>query len=240
MSTPETMSGKGPVRSRLRPPALPSLPKRAPRLGVGGVPQVSLLPSEVRDAGAAARHRRRLIAVVGLAAVVAAGGVAVANEAESGAQARLAATTQQSVIINRQLAKFDDVRALERKIALGRSAVKVGGATVIDWDEQIGDIEADKPAGYTVTGIDASGASPLADYAQGTTVLEPRRAATVIMTLSASSVGDEFSVWLRRLRSIPAYGDVSGATATDSAGGVTITITMHLSPAAITGVPESK
>ena len=30
----------------------------------------------------------------------------------------------------------------------------------------------------------------------------------------ASSVGDEFSVWLRVLRTIPAYADVSGATAT--------------------------
>lgn len=237
MSTPETVTGKRPARAR-RLPALE--PRRAQHPGVGGTPQVSLLPSEVRDAGAAARNRRKLVAAVVVAAVIAGGGVAAANEVESGSQARLAATTQQTAIINRQLVKFDDVRDLERKIALGRSAVKVGGATVIDWSAQIGDIQAEKPAGYTVTSIDASGASPLAEYAQGTTVVEPRRAATVIMTLQTSSVGDEFSVWLRRLRSIPAYGDVSGTTATDSTGAVTVTITLHLSPAAITGVPETK
>ncbi|WP_375389757.1 hypothetical protein [uncultured Amnibacterium sp.] len=238
MSTPETVTSKESARSRARTSAAP---KRSARLGVGTVPQVSLLPSEVRDAGAATRHRGRLVAVVVVAAVVAAGAIAAASTVESDAQARLAATTQQSSILTGQLNKFDDVRALEREIALGRSAVKVGGATTIDWDKQIADMEAEKPSGYTVTGIEASGASPLADYAQGTTAVEPRRAATVIMTLSTSSIGDEFSVWLRRLRSIPAYADVSGTTSTDSTGAVTVTVTMHLSPAAITpDAPESK
>lgn len=230
MSTPQP-AAKASGFARLRQPV--EL-KRGPKQMVGGVPQVSLLPTEIREAGNVAHHRRRLVAVVVAAAVVAGGAIVLAGTVDDAAQQRLASTSGQAEILNGQLGKFDDVRALEREIALGRSAVKVGGSTLIDWGQQIDAIEADKPSAYRVVSISASGATPLLTFAQGTTVADPRRAATVVMTLETSSVGDEFSIWLRKLRDVPAYADASATTATDpTTGVVTVTLTMHLSPAAI-------
>jgi hypothetical protein len=214
---------------------------RGGKAGVGGLPQVSLLPTEVRLAGSAAHHRRRLVAAVVVALVLAGGGIAAASNVEQGAQGRLSQATAQSAVLRTQLAKFNDVRALQQKLARGEAAVKVGGATTIDWDQQIRDLEADKPAGYTVTTIDASGASPLVDFPQGTTLVEQRRAATVVLTLHAGTVGDEFSEWLRQLRSLPACADVSGSTSVDTTNVTTVTITVHLRPTAITKLAaESK
>lgn len=238
MSAEDTVTERISVMGRLRRPV--GAPRGA-KPGIGGVPQVSLLPAEVRLAGSAAHHRRRLVAAVVVAGVLAGGGVAAASQVEQSARGRLDAATAQAAVLNAQLAKFDDVRALERRIAVGEAAVKVGGATTIDWDQQIRDIESEKPAGYTVTAIDASGASPLADFAQGSTIVEQHRAATVILTLRTATVGDEFSTWLHQLRALPACADVSGATSVDSADVTTVTITVHLRPKAITTLaPESE
>lgn len=238
MSTEDVGTERESVLTRLqRPVGAP----RGPKPGIGGVPQVSLLPAEVRLAGSAAHHRRRLVVAVVVALVIAGGGVAAASNVEQGAQGRLDQATAQAAILHTQLAKFDDVRALQQKIARGEAAVKVGGATTIDWDQQIHDIEAGKPAGYTVTAIDASGASPVVDYPQGVTIVEQRRAATVVMTLHTGTVGDEFSEWLRQLRSLAVCADVSGTTSVDTTNVTTVTVTVHLRPKAITTLaPESK
>lgn len=238
MTAEETGTERESVLTRLqRPVGAP----RGPKAGIGGLPQVSLLPAEVRLAGSAAHHRRRLVAAVVVALVVAGAGIALASNVEQGADGRLAQATAQSAVLGTQLAKFDDVRALQQRIARGDAALEVGGATTIDWDQQIRDIEADKPAGYTVTGIDASGASPLIDFAQGSTLVEQRRAATVILTLRTGTVGDEFSAWLQQIRTLPACADVSGATSVDTTNVTTVTITVHLRPSAITTLAaESK
>jgi hypothetical protein len=224
------------ARDRLKQPLVQ---RRENRL-VGGVPQVSLLPGEILEAGHAAHHRRRLLAAVVVAAVVAAGAVVVASDVERTAQTNLDASAQRTQILSAQLAKFDDVRALERRIALSSAGVKVGASTHIDWNDEIGAILAEQPAGYTVSAISASGATPLATYAQGATAAEPRRAATVVVTLTTASVGDEFSIWLRRLQSVPAYADATATTSEDALGVVTVTLTVHLNATAITADTESE
>jgi hypothetical protein len=208
--------------------------RRGPRQTIGGVPQVSLLPSEVRQAGVAAVQRRKLIAAVAVVAVIAAGAVAVAHNAEVAAQARLSTATQQATIVNGQLAKFGDVRRLQTQIALGQAAVSVGSSTMIDWNAQIDAIEAAKPAAYTVTEIDANGATPISVFPQGQSVLEPLRAATIEMRLTSSSIGTEFSTWMAELQHIPAYADSTATTNYDTGTSLwTIDLTVHLTPKAI-------
>lgn len=236
MSTNEPTTGRTSVLARLRQPVATT---RGSQVGVGGVPQVSLLPSEVRNAGAAAHHRRRLVVAVAAAALVAIGGMAVAANASMAAQARLATANAETQGLNAQVAKFSDIRALQQQIALGKSAVAVGGSTMIDWNAQLRAIEQDMPVGYTITAINAAGATPLADYPQGATPLEPRRAATVMLTITSSPVGFEFSRWLTLLRQVPAYADATASVVT-SEGKSTTTLTVHLTKAAIVGANEEK
>lgn len=212
--------------------------QRAARPGIGGAPQVSLLPDEVRHAGANAQHRRVLVALVVLSAGVAVAAVVAAGGVEADAQARLARASAETQALTAQIAKFSDVRALQQQIALGEAAVKVGSSTIIDWDQQIRDIEAEMPAGYVVSAISAAGATPTELYPQGTTALEPRRAATVLLTVSAPSVGDEYSTWLRRIRSIPAYADATATYTSGGSGTYTVNLTVHLSPKAIVATQD--
>lgn len=207
---------------------------RGPRATMGASPQVSLLPTEVREAGAVAAHRRRLVAVVIGAAIVAAGAVALAQRVEEADQQRLAVANKQALMLNGQLAKFDDVRALETQIAVGKAGVKVGSSTLIDWRQQVDRIEASMPAGYRVTGVAANGATPLALYPQGSNLLEPRRAATIVLTVTSTSAGDEFSSWLGKIRDNPAYADASANVSYDTSKSIyTIDLTVHLTGKAI-------
>jgi hypothetical protein len=214
------------VLARLRQPV--ALRGGARRL-VGGSPQVSLLPAEVREAGAVAAHRRKLIALVVVAAVVAAGAIVVAQQVRARDEARLADANRQSQMLSSQLAKFADVRALQKQIAVGKAGVSVGSSTLIDWQQQIDLIEAAMPAGYTVTSLNADGATPLAIYPQSENLLEPRRAATILMTTTSATSGDEFSRWLSELRDIPSYSDATANVSynTDS-GTYTTDLTIHL------------
>lgn len=208
--------------------------RRGSRQMFGGTPQVSLLPTEVREAGAVMAHRRKMIAIVIATAVVAAGGIALAGKAESDAQARLADETAQGQVLDGQLAKFNDVRALENVIAVGKAGVAVGSSTLIDWQQQVDLIEAAMPAGYVVTTVNANGATPLAIYQQSDNLLEPRRAATIALTVTAPTNGDEFSAWLSKLRSIPAYVDASAdVTYNRETTEYTIDLTVHLGKKAI-------
>lgn len=214
--------------ARLRQPV--SL-QRSPHNLVGGTPQVSLLPPEVREAGAVAAHRRKLVAVVVVAALVAVAAVAAAQNAAGGAQARLAGVNRQASVLAAQTARFRDVRSLESVIAAGRAGVDVGSSTLIDWQQQIDLIEAAMPSGYSVTALSANGATPFMAYPQGDNLLEPRRAATVTLTVAAPTMGHPFSVWLRKLRSIPAYADATASTVRDAGTGAnTITLIVHLTP----------
>lgn len=221
------------VLARLRQPVgAGSGAKAAQR--VGGTPRVSLLPGEVREAGAIAARRNRLIAAVALAALVACGGVALANQADQIANDRLASAQSQSRMLGLQIAKFDDVRALQQQIAVGKAAVRVGSSTMIDWQAQISAIEAGMPTTYTVTDISANGATPLAVYAQGDNNLEPTRVATIIMKLRTPTVGPEFSAWLLDLRDIPAYADASANTSYDSSTSTyEVALTVHLNTKAL-------
>lgn len=228
MNPTEAPTGRSGVLPRLRRPVV----VRRPSSIVGGPPQVSLLPPELRDAGRIALYRQRLVAAVLVASVAAGAAVVGADGVLGAAEQRLAVASQQGVTLTAQVGKFAPIRSLQGRIALAQAGVKVGGSTMIDWKTQIDAIQALMPAAYSVTSIDASGATPVDAYPQASNLLEPRRAATITMTVLAPSVGNEYSDWLRELRSIPAYADAT-ATLTRSDVDTTIVLTVHLTAAAI-------
>lgn len=206
--------------------------RKQPVIVVGGPPSVSLLPRELR---AAARDRsvRRLL-VIGVAAVlvVAAGATAGATALAGAAQARLDDSNARTAALAGQLGKFRDVQVLQQDIAVGNAAVQVASSTEIDWQAQIDAIEAEMPSGYRVTTIQADSATPILDYAQGTTPLDQPRAASLQMSVATADI-TALPPWLRKIRSIPAYADASASVASDDSNGYTIQITVHLSPKAL-------
>lgn len=206
--------------------------RRRPEVFVGGLPTVSLLPSEFRDA---ARNRsiRRAFAGGVLAAVLIAGAAtAGAVTLASAAQSRVDSATTDAQALSAQVAKFKDVQTLQQSIAVGDAAVKVGSSTEIDWQAQIQSIEADMPSGYRITGISGDSASPVDAYPQGTSPLELPRAASVQVTVVTSNI-TTLPPWLRKLRSMPAYADATASVASDDPGSYTVLLVIHLSPKAL-------
>lgn len=194
------------------------------------MPQVSLMPAEISGLARGRRVRAALAGVVVLAVLATAGGVALATTVSSEADARAAAAQQRLSSASAQLAKFKDVQSLQQRIALGEAAQRVGSSTAIDWQRWIGLIEADLPAGFSVQSVQTDSATPFADYPQGTTPLDRPRAATVQLTMTAPSIA-ELPVWLRGLKSLPAYADAT-PTVTSGESGYTVLVTIHLTTAA--------
>ena len=207
--------------------------RRPPRPIAGGMPRVSLLPPVMRDAERMRGVRRVLVVVVVVTALAAAADVAGASAIAGAAEASVVAETQRSQQLGTQIAKFAALQKLQQRIALAQAAVRVGSSTEIDWQKQLNAIEADMPDGFTVTTVTADGATPIADYVQGSSPLDRPRAATVTLTLAAESI-DLLPVWLRKLRSIPSYADViPEVTAGADGAGFTVQLTIHLNKNAI-------
>ena len=208
------------------------LRKRPEVFVVGGLPTVSLLPRELKAAARDKSIRRGLIGLVVVAVVIAGGATAGATALSGAAQSKLDAANAQTQTLVGQLAKFRDVQVLQQGVNLGKAAVTVGTSTNVDWQAQIDSIEADMPSGYTVTSILADSASPIAAYAEGLTPIEQPRAASVSMTVTSSSI-TELPIWLRKLRSIPAYADASASVSSGSGAAYTVNLTIHLSSKAL-------
>ena len=213
--------------------------RRRPQIHVGGLPTVSLLPREIRAAARDRTIRRALVGAVVVALVVAGGSTAAAAALASAAQTRLNAENSRSQTLLTQLATFADVQALQRSIAVGKAGVAVGSSTEIDWQAQFEAIEGDMPAGFAVTSITADSASAIAIYQQGTTPLELPRAATVTLNVAAPTI-TQLPIWLRKLRSIPAYADATASVASNDTEGYSIVLTIHLSPKALITAKAAK
>jgi len=206
--------------------------RKQPVILVGGLPTVSLLPSELRDAARGKTIRRALIGGVAVAVLVMGGLTAGATALSGMAQARLDSANAETQTLIGQLGKFRDVQALQQSIALGDAAVKVGTSTEVDWQAQLDAIEADMPVGYAVTAVQADAATPVLDYPQGSTPLDQPRAASITISVATSDI-TTLPPWLRKLRSVPAYADASATMTSDEVGGYTVQIVLHLSSKAL-------
>jgi hypothetical protein len=206
--------------------------RKRPEFIVGGLPTVSLLPRELKAAARGRSLRRMFIGGVVVAIIVAGGATAAATALAGSAQARLDASNATTQGLVAQLGKFRDVQALQQSILLGTAAVQVASSTEIDWQAQIDAIEGDMPSGWAVTGIQADSASPITDYAQGTSPLDQPRAASMQMSITTNDI-TTVGPWLHKLRTITAYADATAAIISDESSGYTIQLTLHLSPKAL-------
>lgn len=191
------------------------------------VPQVSLLPVEIRSAASDRRVRRSLIALVAVSAAGVAAATALAAGAAGDAEQRQADASSRLAVTTAQLAKFKDVQQLQQRIALGTAARRVGSSPAIDWSRWRELVLADLPYGFTVTGFTADAATPYLDYAQGDSPLEKPRAATITVTATTASLAG-MPDWLRELKSLPAYADLQVPDTTSDGSRYTVNVVVHL------------
>lgn len=215
-----TPSGKTPVgaaRGRAATPAFDSL-------------RVSLLPTELKVAKKNRRLKRWLVVVVLLIAAVVGAGVFAASQIAASSADRASTAQNEASLLQAKLLKYGAVNQLEQRTALAKAAARVGSSTQIDWRELLGQVRDVMPDGFSITGVTIDSATPLLDYAQGTTPLDSLRVGTVTVTASTPSI-DALPQWLADLPKVRGYADAVPSVSSDDTG-YTVVVTMHITDAA--------
>jgi len=198
------------------------------------VPRANLLPPEIGEREKARGVRRGLRAIVFLAVLVVAAASAGAWFLAFTAQNSLEAAHQETDALLLQKSQFADVQLTQQAIALGQSAVVVGGSTDIDWKSYFRELESQLPAGVQIEGIAVDSATPIAAYTQSETPLEGARIAT--LTFTAVSQGlPTIPDWLDRLSLMSGFVDATPNSVTLDGETYKVSITMHINASAYSG-----
>jgi len=221
--------------------AEPSKPAPAPRAAkgeavIGGEPRVDLLPVEVHvGRRQRALARRAWLGVVVIAVAVA---LAVAGAGLNAVQraADLTAVESETNSLLQQQQKYAEVRTTEQQSALIESGQKVGGATEIDWQGYVSELQAALPAGVTIASLGIDSAGPTAVYTQSSTPLQGQRIGTITATVDSPTI-PSVPDWTDSLEELRGYVDSSiGSINQQSSGtGYTADITIHIDEKAYDG-----
>jgi len=192
----------------------------APVLDAPVLPQVDLLPPEIRSARTLGTLKRWLaIAVLGTV-VVAALGYLLASVQQSDADAMVAEKQAETDrLLTAQLAYSEVPRVLGRA-DLVRAARAFGMSTEVLWADYLDAIVATAPPGVTVETIGYTGASPLTAAVPPTNVLLTSSVGTVTLIGRAPTVPD-VAAWMAALDSIHGLRDSWVSTTEVSADGTT-------------------
>jgi hypothetical protein len=189
-----------------------------PRLVLGGVPRVDLLPPEVRQAAKSRSLHRGLVMLVVALMVVVGAGYGLATFAAGHSQRELDAANARTQSLLREQAKYVEVGKVTSELKLRTAARQVGSSTEIDWKQYVASVQASLPAGATITTFAATSGSPLAGFAQPTVPLQGARIAELTFSATSASLPD-LQVWLDGLAKLTGFVDAAPGTVTRAEDG---------------------
>ncbi len=109
------------------------------------LPQVNLLPPEVRAARGLAVTKRWLLISLGLVAVLCVGGYGLALVEQANATTSLNAAQTETMSLQAEIAKYAEVPQVKQQLADAQAAREVGMSTEIFWQERIAAVTAVLP-----------------------------------------------------------------------------------------------
>lgn len=170
------------------------------------MPQVDLMPTEVRAARAFGRAKRSLL--IGLAGVllVVGCGIGAATLHASSAQDDLAKAQADTAALVAQQAQYAEVPVVLDRLDKLTAARKLGMSTEIRWQPYIYAIFAVMPQGIQLGSIDTVGATPMVTPAVPADPLQSLSIGTITFTGRSKTVPDTSS-WIDALNSIPGFQD---------------------------------
>jgi Tfp pilus assembly protein PilN len=214
------------------------LGRTEPKLVVGGVPRVDLLPPEVHARRQDGRLNRMLVLVL-VAAVVLSGGVVLgAKLVADGSAANLAGAQARTAQLLAQQRRYSTVSSTKSRLAATRAARATVAGHVIDWRGYLRSVSATLPAGVHVAAatVEAAGATTTGAAAAGVAA-PPGTVATLtlqVRTAHWTAVQD----WLTALPALRGFLDASPTTVSaDALNGVTATVVVHVGEAAYGAPP---
>lgn len=216
-------------------------PSRAsgPGLGASSLPQVNLLPPEVRAARGLVNVKRWL-AIALVIVVVAIGLVYVlAMLARNSAENTLATEQARTAELQTEVAKYDEVPRVLANLARTKDALQLGTSTEIQWKSYLDAITAVLPEGVSIDSFIVSQTTPWMAAVGPQDPLVTPGVANISFTVRATTLPNT-AAWLDALDAIPNLSSptLSMASLTAETGEPYFAITTNVQVDATAVVPR--
>ena len=193
---------------------------------LGGLPQVNLLPPEVRAARGLKVIRRWLMVGLVVVALALAGVYVLTLTARGAAEAERAEAQEDTVALQAEQERYAEVPLVLAALTEAELARLIGMSTEVEWSPYFDAITAVLPPGVSLETIAMSGATPVMLPAPPASPLMSPSVGQLQFTGRSLTVPDT-AAWMNALESIPGFSDawVTTTQLTDEAGDVFYSVT---------------
>jgi hypothetical protein len=204
--------------------AAPSTGETRPSLAALGaplLPQVDLLPPEIRSRRALGKAKVRLGFVLIVVLLLAVAGFVYAGFAEKKANDDLAAAERDVSTLEAQQAEYAEVPLIRNQIATIEAARIFGTSTEVMWADYLRAIEAVSPTGWSLRTMTTALPSPLEAPVLPLNPLAAPGVGSITFSGRAATVPD-IAAWVDALETIPGFSDAYFSTSevTEESGAV--------------------
>ncbi|GGB94105.1 PilN domain-containing protein [Cellulomonas carbonis] len=180
---------------------------------VGGLPQVNLLPPEVKAARGLRVVKRMLALAVGVVALVIVLVFVWSVMQRSSAQDQLAQAQQETARLQAEEAKYAEVPQVQTQLEATRTARELGMSTEVLWKPYLDAITAVLPADVSFENVSLTSATPTEPAPLPAGPLEEPSIGRLTFTGRTATVPD-VAAWVDALESVPGFADAWVTTAT--------------------------
>lgn len=171
------------------------------------LPQVNLLPPEVRAARGLARTKALLLGLIGLTLLACVGLVAKGMLDEAAAADELEAAQAETARLQAEQARYAEVPLVLSELDRAKQARVLAMSTDILWRPYLSAIEAKTPVGARIETMKVMGSTTWTGPFAPVDPLAPEGAATITITGQAQSLVD-VTTWENQLMEIPGVVEV--------------------------------
>jgi len=211
---------------------------RAQAMAAATLPQVNLLPPEVRAARGLKVVKRWLAVAVAFSLLLGAGLVGLAVLAQRAADGELRDAQADADRLMTEQEKYAEVPVVLRQLDSIKLAREVGMSTEVLWSGYLSAIAATAPAGVSIENFIVSSTTPMMLPTAPVNPLQALSAGTITFTAD-SLTNPDTEAWLDGLETIPGFADAwfSGSTITEADGTAfyTVSATVQFNEQAFAG-----
>ncbi len=194
--------------------------------GPHGLPQVNLLPQEVRAARSLGIVKRWLGAGLAGTVVLVGLGYGAAQLSRSAADSELADAQAETARLKTEEAKYAEVPRVLTALGLTQQAREIGMSTEISWRTYLDTITAVLPPEVAIETFSLTGLAPSEPLPGTTDALQAPSVGSITFQGESRTVPDT-AAWLEALATVPGFSDpwVSSVTVTEREGTVFYSVT---------------
>lgn len=170
----------------------------------GGLPQVNLLPPEVRAARGLQQTKRYLVIALAATLVVCVAVVGWSKVEKASADSDYQSAQDDTVRLQSEQTKYAEVPKVLGSLAAIQNARAVGMSTDVDWKSYIGAITAVLPKDVSIETLTVTGATPMSAASGSDDPLQPQSVGRIAFTGRTETVPDT-AAWIKALNSVPGF-----------------------------------